>query len=139
MLNEASLRRPTFSLEDSVAVVMADGQEWFLRRPVLRLRPKFAGGRATSSTMQPFLEGGSELVSLLEAITADGDFVQAAINIGAYLLGFNYDLADEHLEELFSFPASCDGEIGWMRQIVQIANGVDVPKAPTSGGDAVSS
>lgn len=134
---ESSARRPTFSEEGSARVVMADGQEWALRRPSLRLRPKFSGGRAVSAATSPYLEGGSELESLLAAVTADGDFVAAAMSVGAYLLSFNYDLTDADLEALFAFGGSdAEGTLGWARRIMQVANGIDAPKAPTSGGDA---
>lgn len=140
MLDERSLRKPSCSEEDSTPVAMADGQTWMLRRPVLRLRPKFSGGRATASKLSPYLEGGSELESLLDAVTADGDFVQAAINVGAYLLSFNYDLTDGQLEELFSFTSSSgEDPLAWVREIVQVANGVAAPKGPTGGGSAASS
>lgn len=140
MLDEKSLRRDCFNLEDSSPVVMADGQEWHLRRPVVRIRPKFERGRAIATKAAPYLEGGEELPALLDALTADADFVQAAINVGAYLLSFNYNLSDAQFEELFAFEDDeGDGRFDWMRRIVQVANGADAPKAPTSGGVAIPS
>jgi hypothetical protein len=140
MLDERSLRKPTCSVEDSTPIVMADGRPWLFRRPFLRMRAKFAGGKAAESRMVPYLEGGSELESLLDALTGEGDFLAAVMNIGAYLLSFNYDLSDEALGEIFSFAAiSGDDPMEWARQIVRCANGADAPKAPTSGGAAASS
>lgn len=138
-LDEIALRKSSFSEEDSARVEMADGQRWALRRPVLRIRPKFENGRAVATPMLPYLEGGSELQSYIDAVNADGDFVTAALNVGAYLLSFNYDLSDDQLAELFSFAEGGDDQFDWIGRIVRVANGIDAPKGPTSGGDATPS
>lgn len=133
MLDEKALRRPTFQPE-SAPVVLADGQTWWLAKPTIRLRPSFGGGKAVSVATRT--TWGDDFDALAESVDSGTavDMFNAILNLGAFMLSQNYDLADSDLEDLFVVTISGDEPSELLGDIVKIAKG-QAPK-PSPGGDA---
>ena len=86
MLIEAEKRRDNFDLENSVGVVLADGQTWYLPKPWVVIRPTFVDGVA----MNPyrFFSYSAKLDVLLDAIAAAEDLdtvICGAATLAAYV------------------------------------------------------
>jgi hypothetical protein len=130
MLDERSLRRPSFDESNSAPVVLADGQTWYLPKPFLRLRPVFGGRRATG--FGPVTTSDPEWNELRRAIqdAAEGEILIPIANLGAHMLARNYDVSDDQLGDLFGW----DENQTWASSVMAIANGRTGPKAG-SGGD----
>ena len=136
MLDEQTKRKPNFDERNSVPVVLADGQSWFVPKPWLEIRPVFRGGRAV--TAYRVLTCGAELDALVEALS-DCDDLQAQImaiaSLAAYLLTWHYDLADSELDQLLAFRQGDEASLAWFREVCQIAMGHSGPKVWCAGGD----
>jgi hypothetical protein len=69
MLDEVAKRTEAFDAENSVPVVLADGQEWRFVRPWHQIRPVFKGGKVSHAY---HAISYSEDVDRLLATIADG-------------------------------------------------------------------
>lgn len=102
-LNESSRRRPSW--RDGHKITLADGQEWTIPKPRLRLRPRFEAGRVVATRDLP--EYAPEDDELVEALFGAGDdepdrWLTARFELLARLLRANYELSDLELTELLS-------------------------------------
>jgi hypothetical protein len=129
LIDEKTVRKPTFDEANSAPVVLGDGQSWFLPKPWLEVRPVFRGGRAVDTL--PVMTTGPEFDALRDAVhAAEGDdIILTAANLAAYMLSRNYDLADEQFATILAFR---DGAT-WLRDVVRHAAGVSAPKAGCAG------
>jgi hypothetical protein len=130
MIDETAKRRPTFDGANSAPVVLADGQTWHVPKPWLEVRPIFRGGKPVSAYR--VLTCGAELDALIEAMS-DADELDAQVvgvaSLAAYMLRWNYDLADAELDQLLAFRCSDPESLQWMRDVFAIATGRSGPKA----------
>lgn len=129
LLAEAALRRPTFQA-DSVPVVMADGQPWYLPRPYVELCPRFENGRLATIGSETHL--GDDFDALVVAAApseATGGVTYGAIlDLGAFLLRWNYELSDEQLGRLLRYRRGDEVAEERFGQIHDVATG-NGPKA----------
>ena len=99
-LDEKSLRKPGFNA--GVTVTMADGQEWTLPKPRMRLVPKIVEGKVEiggGPTFGP--EFDDKLDILFGVVVADpNERLRIKFDVAVRLLSANYDLQPEHFAEL---------------------------------------
>lgn len=134
-MNEQEKRIDTFDAANSVAVVFADGQAWFVPKPWIVIRPQFKGGVAVNAYR--FLTYSENLDTLVEAISmadGDGDQVVGVATLAAYLLRYNYDLSDDELDQLLAFRVGDPASLAWVGQVVETATGRNGPKVVRAGG-----
>ncbi len=141
-MNESEFRKPSFDLENTVPVVLADNQAWHFPRIWFVLRPAFSGGRATGTNLTSSI--GTELDDLIKAVEAaaakgDGSWPTETASLAAYMLSKTYDLTDEMLSELLVFPASGEHAYELLREILDVARGEHSPKGLTTSGSDVPS
>jgi hypothetical protein len=126
VLNEQELRRPTFDEALSAPVVLADGQTWYLPKPVLR--PIYQAGKVTSTqsiTTDPQFDTLSKAVGDAEDTVA----FNAIAELAAYMLGKNYALKDEDLIEILTYDAPAESGSGWPAAVMDVAWGRNAPRA----------
>ena len=149
MLDEKSLRKPSFDEANSCPVVLADGQQWFLRRPLVCIKPEFKGGRAVAARERITLDGSSELEKLRERSKAsakvreddegEDSFLSLVLSMAAMLLAPNYNLTDEQYGEILSFDVGTDDRYSFVPDIIGIVDGAGPPKGRSApGGNAPS-
>jgi len=135
-MTEASKRKDNVDEANSVPVVLADGQTWWLPKPWLEIRPVFRGGKVVSTydvvTCGPDLDEMIEAISEAETITAQ---VVGAASLAAHLLRFHYDLTDEDLDQLLRFRLSDPASLDWVKAVIEVATGRSGPKLSGAGGD----
>jgi hypothetical protein len=134
--DEETLRKSCFDLSNSVPIVLADGQTWFLPKPWLEIRPVFRLGRAYSAGR--VLTYGDDLDQRVKEIgqcTEESAIIAAIASLGAYLLSVTYELRDSDLEELFHFRVGDQGSLDWAKQVMDVATGQSGPKVFSGGGD----
>lgn len=129
---EKSRRRPEF-LEDSIAVTLADGQDWFFPRPRIRfVRSRTELGFETRSGFGKEFDG---LVSRLrDSGQSFADMIAAQLEIAEFLLMCNYNLTLEEFQDLVQFVYESDVEDVARDAIMGIALGLSgSPKVSTAG------
>jgi hypothetical protein len=131
MIDEASRRKPCFDIASSAPVTLADGQAWHIPKPWLEVRPVFQNGRAVDT--RPALTIDAEFDMLKQAvIDAEGEaIILAGANLAADMLRRHYQLDDTELGSLLAFR---EGAV-WIKEIMQVANGFNGPKAGSAGDD----
>jgi hypothetical protein len=125
MRDEKALRRPEF--QPGHKVMLADGQEWEIPKPRLRLRPRFEGGRVVGFSDLPSF--GPEHDELVETLFGLGEpepdaWLTARWEILGRLLRANYDLTDGDLVELLAIddgPAEAERWAGITRALRGLA------------------
>jgi hypothetical protein len=113
-LDETALRRPTW--RDGHKITLADGQEWTIPKPRLRLRPRFENGKVVGVRDVEYAPEDDSLVdTLFGAADAEADaWVAARWELLARLLRANYDLSDDALAELLVIdPEDASGSDRW--------------------------
>jgi hypothetical protein len=136
MLNEAEKRKPNFSERNSAAVVLADGQEWWIPKPWLEIRPVFRGGKADGA--YPAYGYGPDLNRMIERVAEAElftDQVAAVATLAASLLCWQYDLSDPDLDQLLAYRRNDPDSVEWTRLVIEIATGRSGPKVSSAGGD----
>jgi hypothetical protein len=147
-LDEPSHRKPDF--QDGIPVEMADGQVWYLARPLV----EFSWDSGPDG-MKPFLVLGDDFQDLLDAVNRAAGFerdlaaatdqdklavmqgydgpsaMAAALAIGERLLRANYDLTDEEVGRVLRMGLGGRGQ-RVLDSVMQVAWG-NVPKAPGGG------
>ena len=134
MLDEKSRRKETFDQQNSVPVVLADGQAWHLPKPWLEVHPVFRDGKVNSS--YPVLTYGAELDALVKAMGECDDnsaLLIGAVSLGAYLLSQNYHLSDADLDQLLVFRIGDSLSRDWAMAVMQVATGQSGPKVSSGG------
>jgi hypothetical protein len=125
VLDEKGLRRPECDERTSVAVRLADGNDWLLPKPFVEIHASFRGGKAEATF--PVLTYGPELDALIEAVGECRDnaaILCGAATLGAYLVTRNYDLDDSQLDMLFAFRPGDPGSWDWINAVMDVATGV---------------
>ena len=136
MLSEPEKRKPNFDERNSVPVVLADGQSWFVPKPWFEVRPVFRRGKPVGSYLVP--TSGPELDGLVSAISDCDDWIEqivAVASLAAHLLTFNYELQDDDLDQLLAYRAADPASAEWVRDVIDIATGASGPKAYGAGSD----
>ena len=103
-LIERYRRKPDMDPSRSIPIRLADGQEWYLPKPMIELRPHFKDGDPVR--LSRFLTCGEDLDRLIEGIAKAEDGVirlLAVLRLGGDLLQRNYDLTQGELEQLFRY------------------------------------
>jgi hypothetical protein len=124
MLDEMTKRRETCDPRNSVAVRLADGQDWLVGKPWLEVHAGFSNGKADRTW--PCLTCGPDLDELVQAMSGCDDnaaLLVAAASLGAHMLRRNYDLADEDLDGLFAFRLADPDSWNWAGAIMDVATG----------------
>ena len=129
MLDEKSLRRPTFDEANSAPVVLADGQTWFLPKPFLRLRPRVQNGRVSGYGPLTTADANGTGCGRRSRIPRKARRFRRS-RLSNYMILRSYDLNDDQLGDLFAW----DTQQTWASEFLTIANGRTGPKAG-SGGD----
>lgn len=125
-LIEKYRRRPNVNLDGCTPIQLADGQEWYFPRPMLELRPHFRDGKPVH--LSRFVTHGEELDNLLRGISEAEDGatqILAVLRLGGELLLRNYDLTDNHLEQLFRYRVddTTGQSIAMLEAIIDVASG----------------
>ena len=118
-----------FEERNSVAVRLADGQEWFFPKPWLEVRPVFKHGVAVAS--YPVYTSGPRLELLVETISECerlDEQVTAIATLAAELLLYHYDLDDSELDQLLAYRVHDEASTSWFSEVVSIATGRSGPK-----------
>jgi hypothetical protein len=129
MLDEKPRRKEGFDPRNSVPVVLADGQEWYVPKPWLEVHPVFRDGKAQSS--YPVLTYGPELDAIVKTLGGcdeNSALLMGAASLGAHLLLQNYHLSDADLDQLFVFRIGDSLSRDWAMLVLQIATGQSGPK-----------
>lgn len=137
MLDERSLRRPTFTEGHQVA--LGDGQEWTFPKVVLRLVPRLdPDGSIKVGEGPPYgADYQVELNRLLDGCddTPEGRYreIEAMMQLAAKLLLRNYDLSFDQLSALLYYDV--DGSTAEMwRALDRVVVGL-APKPSAVGSD----
>lgn len=143
-LKESSCRRPTF--REGVAVVLADGQTWQLRRPMVRFVPSDnEAGYETCLDLDGFdgfgdllesyeqLMGGSGTITVSEAARRE-------LALGRAILVANYDLTLRQVGQLLKFSYDEDDVEGSRirSDVLAVATGNDPKRSAAGDGSSVS-
>jgi hypothetical protein len=145
-LDEKSKRRPDFA--GGTAVVLADGQEWTLAKPLVRFA--FDSGEDGFTTTLS-VNGVDDFASLMRDVDAAyekvygdrdaagdekarvdfGPVIRAELAVGAALLRRNYDLTPEEMSSVLQFSYDDSDEVGEGARsaVMDIAKGIG-PKPP---------
>ena len=134
MLDEESLRRPDFV--DGEPVVLADGQTWYLRRPVVRFAPaeNEAGFQVCLSLAGD--DGFGALTEAYERVSEGTDLVRAELALGRAVLLANYDLTPAQFGLLLRFGYSEDDPEGSRLRddVMAVATGRGKGRSDAGGG-----
>ena len=136
MLNELELRRPTFL--GGRPVTLADGQEWTVPVPEIRLtrdRSSSDGFRLTFGFGGVADEAFTDLQRQYDEATGTAR-LKAEMGMFDYALSLNYDLADDDAATLLSFPVGAGSTDTTREAIHEALSGANVPK-PTSDGSTL--
>ena len=129
MLDEFTLRMSNFDEANSVPVVLADGQLWWLPKPWLEIRPVFQDGKADANF--PVLTYGQEIDGLIvvqaKCETLD-EQLTAVATLAACLLQWHYVLSDQDLDQLLAYRVGEPTSQLWFEQVMAIATGHSGPK-----------
>ena len=137
-LNEQALRRPEF--EDGAPVTLADGQEWRLPRPRVRLVPDESDMGFKVRVACPGDNGRfQELMDALDAATDGVDLMRAELAVGRHLLCLNYDLTPAQVADLLQFSYRDDDPEGMaIREAVMGVAFGNGPKRSDAGTESPS-
>ena len=136
MIDEPSKRRECFDETNSVAVVLADGQTWYVPKPWLELRPGFHDGKAVSA--YTVLTYNHEVDDLIQRLAEADNFVMqmsTVATLAAWLLQFQYDLTDADLDQLLAYRRNDPDSIAWAKTVIETATGRSGPKVLRAGDD----
>jgi len=143
-LKESACRRPTF--REGVPVVLADGQSWQLRRPMVRFVPsdneagyetclELSGSDGFGDLLESYEElmDGSRQITIAEAARRE-------LALGRAILVANYDLTLRQVGQLLKFSYDEDDEEGSRirSDVMAVATGND-PKRLAAGDESSAS
>lgn len=141
LLNEAELRRPDF--RPGTPVVLADGQAWHLRRPLIWFVPD--DGNPSGFRMCLEVEQNDDYQGLMDSLREGSDaietegregqfkFIRAELAIGKRLLLANYDLSPEQVAVLMRFGYDKEGNPEGYRirdEVMAVAEGLGPKQSP---------
>jgi hypothetical protein len=134
VLDEKALRRPGF--RDDVRVRLADGQEWSLPKPRVKLSRRTGqdGSRRLVETAELGPDYAGHLEAYEEACESGEGAALAMFDLAAALLRENYTLTDQQADTLLEFrPDDPENDVLW-GAILSTARG-RAPKPSGSGDD----
>lgn len=140
MRTELECRKPDF--EDGTLVLLADGQEWTLPRPRVRLAPANNDRGFKTVLTRPDDGVFAALMARYDALVADegsgmADLAAVELAVGRHLLTANYDLSETEVAGVlqFSYDEKSDPEGYAVREAVMgVVFGYAAPK-PSADGD----
>ena len=134
MFSEHEKRRSDF--RPGVPVTLADGQDWELRRPLIRFIPD-----DTDVGYQVYVQGidgdYSALIAAREKAVTDGDLFKAELAMGRAILTANYDLTTAEIGSLLQFGYNdvTDPEGAQIRaDVMAVATGNDPKRSDDGAG-----
>jgi len=127
MIDEMAARRPDF--RPDVKVRLADGQDWFLPRPMVTFTLSFAADDGPGFKRSD-LGFGPDYMDLLQRFyDSDGaEQLNAAARMVCRVVRLNYDLDDETLATLLVYRPSDESNLAMWSELVDIATGNPSPK-----------
>ena len=133
-LNEPSRRRSD-CWRDGAKIVLADGQEWTIPKPRLRLRPRFESGKVVGVRDLPSYAPEDD--ELVEALFGVGDveadvWLTARFELLARLLRANYDLTDLELAELLAIDGDDPASGERWTEITRVLRGLGPKPLPAT-------
>jgi hypothetical protein len=136
MTDERSRRKTLFDETNSVAVVLADGQTWYVPKPWLELRPGFRDGKAVGAfTVLTYSREVDDLIARLADSQTFVDQMSTVATLAAWLLQFQYDLTDADLDQLLAYRRNDPASLAWARTVIEVATGRSGPKVLSAGDD----
>jgi hypothetical protein len=143
-MDEATRRRDTFDLEKSAPLVLADGQTWHARRPVLAVAPEFgADGSVTLLNCYelPRLDGQGvdlDFDGLVKTMltSRDNEGLKAIFAVVRHMLLSNYDLTPEELSGLLRWHASDPAFSRFITAVMEAATAGPPEADPIAGAEA---
>lgn len=137
-LDEKASRRPEFV--EGVPIILADGQPWHLRKPLVRFVPSDTSESGFTLCLTLAGDDGfTALAAKRDAVFAEGDatigdIAGIELALGRALLRANYDLSATQVASLiqFSYDREADPD-GWgiRDQVMDVVMGRSDPKART--------
>jgi len=125
MLDPSALQKPDC---EGTPIVLADGQPWLFRKPLVRVRRK-RGDNSTGWQVVASLSGddGSygKLYDAFDALN-EGDSVYGPLfGMAEHLLCLNYDLTPDQVDDLIQFAANDSDEEGVriFQEVLAVATG----------------
>lgn len=134
-LDEKALRKPGF--EGGRGVILSDGQEWFFPLPVVELIPdRLPSGRIGFVSTTQFGLEYDRMIDELSVSETKADEAAALFDIAIFLLGQNYEIADEDLPLILRYQVEGDDGPGEaMEGVRSVATGIG-PKPSPAGLDS---
>lgn len=130
---ETECRGEKWNEERGAWITLADGQDWLMCLPSVRLYPRYEDGVATAVASRADL-GPEYDAKLALADTPDGTAVLAIMDAGVYLLRRYYNLTLEEAADLVAWSGHDDDDL--FRQMVAIVRGrAAPPKLSPVGSD----
>jgi hypothetical protein len=132
MLDERSLRKPTFS--EGYAVTLADGQDWTFPKPRIKLKPKIVEGKVEIGGGPSFgPEFDHQLDILFGAVEADPvERLRIKFEMAVKLLSVNYDLKpDDYADLIVLEPGDPASDERW-EQLSNVLLGIAPKRSPAT-------
>jgi hypothetical protein len=134
MLDEMVLRLPTFDESTSAAVVLADGQAWWLAKPTMSAYyPRLVDGKYTISVGTDFGPDYDAMLDTLEDSHPDQEFFPAIFSLAADLLRRNYSIDEAGLSLILRFKFDDPASIEWVNAVRSVAQGSGASKPSAAG------
>ena len=135
MLDELAKRRPGFV--EGVSVVLADGQAWQLRRPLVRFAPADNEMGFEVCMSLDGNDGYAALIAANEAAAEGVEVIRTELALARAVLVANYDLTGPEVGTLLRFswnPKDLEGS-RIRDEVMNTAMGRD-PKPEAGGGES---
>jgi hypothetical protein len=132
MRTEAELRRPDFT--GGTPVRLADGNEWSIPRPVIRISPRLddAGKVAGLSARTTFGAEFDDLIRSIQEPPEGANRVTLLLTLAVDLLDKNYTLTPEEKAEVLTFDMGDEAGEQMLFDVYDVAVG-NGPKASNGG------
>lgn len=127
---ESECRRPDANWDDTVPIVLADGQTWHFPKPYVDCVPTFTDGKASitfESEFKPFFDRMDSAELAMDALIA-------RCELERFMLLKLYDLSDADLSSILRWRTSSDADNERRQEILNVAMGIG-PK-PSPGGES---
>jgi len=135
MLDEFERRQANFDQANSVGVVLADDQVWWLPKPWLELRPVFEDGKVLANykvfSYGPSIDFWIEAIGRCELLSEQ---MVGVASLAAYLLRWHYALEDKDLDLLLAYRLGDKASEAWRDKVMEVATGQSGPKRFRAGG-----
>lgn len=107
-MNESEKRSASFDASASEAMILADGQTWYLRRPKFGMRPSIINGKVVAVAQVGEIANAVEYTQLLNdhflsKTTSNPQWYSLIFGMAYILLSPNYDLSEEEFASLLAY------------------------------------